>query len=53
MIGTTITDWSAVDGAYYAGLGSEGLWLALSVVLVLGALVLGALHENTAYSKSH
>lgn len=52
MIGTNITNWAAVEGAYYAGLGSEGLWLALSIVLVCGALVLGALHENTAYSKS-
>jgi hypothetical protein len=52
MIGTDVKDWAAVEGAYYAGLGSEGLWLALSIILVVGALVLGALHENKAYIKS-
>jgi hypothetical protein len=52
MIGTDITDWSAVEGAYYAGMGSEGFWLALSIILVVGALVLGALHEKAAYKKS-
>lgn len=53
MIGTDITDWAAVEGAYYAGLGSEGLWLAISIVLVVGALVIGAVHESKAYKKSH
>ena len=49
MIGTDITDWSAVEGAYYAGMGSEMLWLVLSIILVVGALVLGAMHEKAAY----
>jgi hypothetical protein len=52
MIGTDITDWAAVEGAYYAGMGSEGIWLVLSMILVVGALVLGALHEKAAYKKS-
>jgi hypothetical protein len=52
MIGTDITDWAAVEGAYYAGMGSEGIWLALSMILCAGALVLGALHEKSAYKKS-
>jgi hypothetical protein len=52
MIGTDITDWAAVEGAYYAGLGSEGIWLILSMILVVGALVLGAMHEKAAYKKS-
>jgi hypothetical protein len=52
MIGTDITDWAAVEGAYYAGMGSEALWLVLSIILVVGSLVLGALHEKAAYKKS-
>jgi hypothetical protein len=52
MIGTDITDWSAVEGAYYAGMGSEAVWLVISMVLCFGALVLGALHERSAYNKS-
>jgi hypothetical protein len=52
MIGTEITDWAAVDGAYYAGMGSEVLWLGVSIVLCVGALVLGAMHEKAAYKKS-
>jgi hypothetical protein len=52
MIGTDITDWAAVDGAYYAGLGSEAIWLAVSILLVVGSLVIGAMHEKAAYSKT-
>lgn len=52
MIGTDITDWAAVDGAYYAGMGSEGIWLAISIILCVGALVLGAIHEKAAYKKT-
>jgi hypothetical protein len=52
MIGTDITDWSAVEGAYYAGMGSEMAWLLVSMVLCFGALVIGALYEKLAYNKS-
>jgi hypothetical protein len=52
MIGTDITDWAAVEGAYYAGMGSEAIWLGISLVLCIGALVLGALHEKAAYKKA-
>jgi hypothetical protein len=51
MIGTDITNWSAVEGAYYAGLGSEMVWLILSIAMCFGALVYGALHEHSAYKK--
>jgi hypothetical protein len=51
MIGTDITDWAAAEGAYYAGIGSEGIWLFLSLVLCIGALVLGSRHEKNAYKK--
>lgn len=52
MIGTDISDWAAVDGAYYAGMGSEGLWLAVSIILCVGALFFGARHEKAAYRKT-
>jgi hypothetical protein len=52
MIGTDITNWATVEAAYYAGLGSEGVWLAISIVLVVGALVMGARHEKAAYKKN-
>ena len=52
MIGTDITDWAAVEGAYYAGQGSEAIWLLLSIACCIVALVLGAMHETSAYKKS-
>jgi hypothetical protein len=52
MIGTDITDWAAVEGAYYAGMGSEAIWLAISIIIVVGALVFGAMHEKRAYKKT-
>ena len=51
MTGTDITNWATVEGAYYAGMGSETIWLLLSISLCIGALVLGALHEKAAYKK--
>lgn len=52
LIGTDITDWAAVEGTYYAGVGSEGIWLALSALLCVAALIAGARHEKTAYRKA-
>ena len=52
MIGTTITDWAAVEGAYYAGAGSEAIWLFMSIALCVVALVFGARHEKQAYRKA-
>ncbi|MDM7931267.1 hypothetical protein [Tabrizicola sp.] len=52
MFGTDITDWAAVEGSYYAGHGSEAIWLILSIILCVGALVFGALHEKAAYRKT-
>lgn len=51
LIGTNISDWSTVDGAYYAGAGSELIWLIVSIILCLAFLVAGARHEKAAYSK--
>ena len=52
LIGTNITDWAAVEGTYYAGVGSEAVWLAASVVLCVVALVAGARHEKAAYKRA-
>lgn len=43
--------WNNVEGAYYAALGSEMLWIALSVACSVVPLIIGALHENSAYRK--
>ncbi len=51
LIGTNITDWSAVDGAYYAGAGTELIWLIVSIVLCVVSLVAGSRHEQAAYKK--
>jgi hypothetical protein len=52
LIGTEITDWAAVDGAYYAGQGTEAIWLGLSVLLCIAALIAGLRHEKAAYRKA-
>lgn len=51
LIGTNITDWSTVDGAYYAGAGTELIWLIASIALCVVALVAGSRHEKAAYGK--
>jgi len=52
LIGTDITNWAAVEGAYYAGMGSEAFWLLLSMLLCVLALLAGARHEKAAYRKA-
>jgi hypothetical protein len=52
MIGTDITDWAAVEGAYYAGQGSEAFVAGDIDRPLCRALVLGAMHEKAAYKKS-
>lgn len=51
LFGTNITDWSAVDGGYYAGAGTEAIWLFLSMIVLVASLVAGSRHEKAAYSK--
>lgn len=51
LIGTNITDWRTVDGAYYAGAGTELVWLIVSIILCLVFLVAGLRHEKAAYKK--
>ena len=44
-------DWSAVEGAYYAAIGSEWVWLGISVACCVVALVVGSKHELDAYRR--
>ena len=51
-MGTEITDWAAVDGAYYTGLGGgEALWLCVAIAICVVAVVMGSKHELDAYKK--
>ncbi len=51
-MGTSITDWTAVEGAYYAGAGGgEWLWLFIAIALTVIPLFMGAKHELQAYEK--
>lgn len=52
LIGTDVTNWATVDGAYYAGAGTEAVWLALSLLVCFAALVAGSRHERAAYSRA-
>jgi len=46
-------DWAEAfeKGAYYAGLGSEMLWVILSVICLVVALIMGSMHEKSAYRR--
>jgi len=51
-MGTTITDWSTVEGAYYTGAsGGEFIWLIVAVALTVIPLVVGNKHEHETYKK--
>ncbi|MEO0389270.1 MAG: hypothetical protein AAF281_17425 [Pseudomonadota bacterium] len=51
-MGTSITDWATVEGAYYVGYGGwEWLWFLVSFALCVGSLVLGSRHEKESYKK--
>ncbi len=52
MIGTSITDWSAVEGGYYAGMGGEAIWLIASFILCTLALIFGSIHEKKKYNSA-
>ncbi|MEM9046321.1 MAG: hypothetical protein AAGC81_16670 [Pseudomonadota bacterium] len=43
---------SAMEGAYYSAVGAETLWVGLSIVCCLAALIVGARHELDAYRKA-
>ncbi|MEP3232770.1 MAG: hypothetical protein ABJN04_09140 [Hyphomicrobiales bacterium] len=46
-MGASFETWDAVtDAAYYVGAGSEGIWLAIAVILCVVALMVGHSHES-------
>lgn len=52
-MGSNFDTWNGVEGAYYVGAGSgEMLWVIVSVVLCVIALIIGARHELSSYSKA-
>ena len=53
MFGTNITSWDGFEGAYYTGYGGgEMIWLIVSIVLCVVALVSGLSHEKSSYKKA-
>ena len=45
------TSWDGITGAIYAGYGTvEGAWLALTLGMVVVAVILGWRHEKHAYN---
>ncbi|MEO0829327.1 MAG: hypothetical protein AAFY03_02585 [Pseudomonadota bacterium] len=51
-MGTTITDWSTVEGAMYTGAGGgEWFWVLVALVLTVLPLVAGVKHELDSYKK--
>ncbi|WP_292293534.1 hypothetical protein [Marivita sp.] len=49
----TATSWDGISGAIYAGYGSgEGVWLVLSLVLIVVAIIFGWRHEEHAYKAT-
>jgi len=51
MVGSPISSWDGVEGAYYAGSGGEPFWLAVAIAICVIALVLGSRHERSSYRK--
>ena len=53
-MGSSFDTWNDVAGAYYMGASSswEVIWLVVSIVFCVWALVLGSRHELDAYNKA-
>ena len=50
---SAFADWAEFEGAIYMGGGTawEYIWLLLSIVLCVVALVVGSRHEHDAYKR--
>ena len=53
-MGSAFESWDAVEGAYYMGAGTswEVIWLVVSIVMCIVALIAGSRHEKEAYKKA-
>ena len=52
-MGSPLESFDGFEGAYYTGAGStEFVWLIISIILCVAALVVGARHELDAYKKA-
>lgn len=43
--------WSAAEGAIYSAVGSETIWVLITVAMCVVALVVGSAHEKSAYRR--
>jgi len=51
-MGTSITDWSTVEGAMYTGAGGwEMIWVIIALALTIIPLIIGNKHELDSYKK--
>ncbi|MEM7178316.1 MAG: hypothetical protein AAGD47_07535 [Pseudomonadota bacterium] len=44
--------WNEITGAYYAAVGSEMIWVGITVVICIVSLVVGARHEGETYRRA-
>jgi|GEM_PF-1144179 len=51
MFGFSFDSWADVTGAMYIGVGSEGTWTVIAVVVCVVALAMGASSEKAHYDK--
>lgn len=51
-MGSSFEKWDAVkDAAYYVGAGGEAIWLIISIVMCVAAIIVGHKHESKANSE--
>jgi hypothetical protein len=51
MFGFSFDSWADVTGAMYIGVGSEGTWTLIAVVMTIVILAVGNNSEQEKYNK--
>ncbi|MEO1945652.1 MAG: hypothetical protein VCA13_01430 [PS1 clade bacterium] len=51
MFGFSFDSWADVTGAMYIGVGSEGVWTVIAVIVAIATLALGYANEKAHYDK--